>query len=417
MQRWLKFSKYLPEFGWQPIILTVKNGSFPSTDDTLLNDVDERVIVYRTKTIEPFEVYNLLRGKKGKSVEVGMGNIKDPKGMLAKAANYIRGNYFIPDARVGWNRYAVAKAKQIIKEHKPLAIITTGPPHSTHLIGLKLKEVFETPWIADFRDPWTEIFYNQFLNRTQSSKDKDLALESLVLKKSDLLIAATPTIKSIYKSRKENAHVVLNGYDQTDLPDSTPDKQNKIFTISFFGNMLPNQNLTTVWKALAELKKEKGNSDFIAFKIIGNSADNVKESISKYGLNDIVEFHPFVKHKEAVKGMFSSNMLYLPIPEDAGNKLILTGKIFEYLASQRPILSVGPANGDADLILKQANQQAMHDYNDLAGIKNTIETSLERFNRTKEYETVGNEFYKTLSRKEQTKKLSEILNSMVISSS
>jgi hypothetical protein len=408
VQRWLKFCKYLPEQGWQPIVLTVKNGSYPAYDNSLLNEVPNDVLVYRTNTIEPFEIYNLLRGKKGKSVEVGMGNIKDPKGGFAKLANYVRANFFIPDARMGWNSFAYAEAKKIIAKHKPEVIITTGPPHSTHLVGLKLKRDFQLPWIADFRDPWTEIFYNQFLNRTGKSILKDKKLEQQVLEKSNLLLAATPSIEKLYRNKASNIKVILNGYDSSDFSELT-ELLSPSFNISFFGNMLPNQNIDNVWLAINELKTEGKLPNHFNFRIIGNVADNIKESIFNNGIFELVTFLPFLPHKEAVKEMQKSNMLFLPIPIDKGNKLILTGKIFEYLATKRPILSVGPKDGDAAEVLTACDQLPMLDYKDLPGIKRIILDAIERQNTHMKLEVIGNEHYLTLSRRAQASLLSETI--------
>jgi hypothetical protein len=411
VQRWLKFCKYLPEHGWQPIVLTVKNGSYPAYDNSLLNEVPNEVLVYRTNTIEPFEIYNLLRGKKGKSVEVGMGNIKDPKGGFAKFANYVRANFFIPDARLGWNSFAYAEAKKIIAKHKPEVVITTGPPHSTHLVGLKLKRDFQLPWIADFRDPWTEIFYNQFLNRTDQSILKDKKLEQEVLEKSDLLLAATPSIEKLYGNKASNIKVILNGYDSSDYSELT-ELISPSFNISFFGNMLPNQNIDNVWLAINELKSAGKLPDHFIFRIIGNVADNIKESIFNTGISELVAFLPFLPHKEAVKEMQKSNMLFLPIPIDKGNKLILTGKIFEYLATKRPILSVGPKDGDAAEVLTACDQLPMLDYKDLPGIKRIILDAIERHNTYMKLEVIGNEHYLTLSRRAQASLLSKTIKSL-----
>ncbi|NCG29740.1 MAG: hypothetical protein GWP27_04630 [Bacteroidetes bacterium] len=176
VQRWLKFCKYLPEFGWDTKVITVNNGSYPSVDSSLENDIPEGLEIHKTKTIEPFAIYNALRGKKGKSVEVALASVKGKQSPFSKFANYVRSNYFIPDARVGWNTYSFPKAIELIKKDRPDVIITTGPPHSTHLVGQRLHKMFDIPWVADFRDPWTTIYYNQFLLRTDSSIRKDTAL-------------------------------------------------------------------------------------------------------------------------------------------------------------------------------------------------------------------------------------------------
>jgi hypothetical protein len=192
VQRWLKFCKYLPENGWEPTVITVRNGSYPYSDKTLVNDVPQKMKVIKTDTFEPFAIYNLLRGKKGKSVEVGLGSIKNQQNRFSRFANYIRANYFIPDARLGWNKYAFVAALRHIKSERPDVIITTGPPHSTHLIGQRLNKEFQIPWVADFRDPWTTIYYNSLLNRTESRKTKDQEFENSVVTSCNMLLVTTP---------------------------------------------------------------------------------------------------------------------------------------------------------------------------------------------------------------------------------
>jgi len=412
VQRWLKFSKYLPEFGWQPIILTVKNGSYPSIDETLLKEVSDENIIYRTRAIEPFALYNMLRGKKGNSIEVGMGNIKDPKGVFAKISNYIRANYFIPDARIGWNYLATKKALEIIDKHKPLLIVTTGPPHSTHLIGVKIKEKHpDLNWVVDLRDPWTEIFYNKFLKRTKGAKIKDVALETLVLTKADFVIAATPSIQKIYSSRAQKMTTVLNGYDDKDF-FPLEDLKKKDFTISFFGNMLPNQNLSGFWQAIKELQTLGSLPSYFKIRLVGNIAENIRANIKALDLDSLIEYKPFLNHLEAIIEMQKSNMLYLPIPIDEGNKLIITGKIFEYLATGRPILSIGPKDGDASEILKACNQLEMHDYDDVEAVKKEISEAIMYHRKTNELQNIGNSYHLELTRKSQTQKLVYLINSM-----
>jgi len=189
VQRFLKFVKYFSSFGVHATILTVKNGSYPSVDASLLEDIPSEIITYKTKSIEPFAVYNMLRGKKGNSVEVGMGNIKNTTSLFGKISRYIRSNFFIPDARVGWNSYATKEAIRICKSDAIDTIITTGPPHSTHLIGMYLKKhVDGIKWIADLRDPWTSIYYEKYLKRSDKSATRNQELENRVLSMADQIV-------------------------------------------------------------------------------------------------------------------------------------------------------------------------------------------------------------------------------------
>ncbi|MFW6249360.1 MAG: glycosyltransferase, partial [Bacteroidota bacterium] len=340
--RFLKFARYLREFGWEPIILTVKKGSYPSYDYTLLNEIPEDLTVYQTSTIEPFAIYNKLTGKKGKSVPVGIHYDPKEKGTLKKMIFYIRANYFIPDARKGWAYFAKRKAKKIIQKERVDAIITTGPPHSTHLTGLYLKKHFDIPWIADFRDPWTNIYYNHLFPRTKKTKKKDYLLETKILTKADCITVVSKGMYNEFSSRAKRIEILPNGFDKKDMPQKK-DIKTREFIMSYIGNFKHNQNIENLWKALDELKNENEQfQKFFKLQITGNVHDDTIESIKKYKLTGIVHFENHVPHHIAVQKMVKSNLLLFIIPQAINNHAIITGKLFEYIASRTPILSIGP---------------------------------------------------------------------------
>jgi len=412
VQRWLKFSKYLPQFEIQPTVITVKNGSYPSTDESLLGDIPSELKVHHTKTVEPFAIYNALRGKKGNSVEVGMGNLKGKPSMLSKVANHVRANYFIPDARKGWNSFAYKKALEVIDEEKPDCIITTGPPHSTHLVGERLKRETGIPWIADMRDPWTTIYYNAFLNRTEGTKKKDKALEDLVLKNASAVVVASTAMKDEFSDRSKKISFIPNGYDEEDFHDLKTIERNK-FIIAYTGNLKSNQNCTALWEALKELSE---NAEFKAnfrLEVTGNVDEGIIAEWKKLGLNELIDQKPFVPHKQSIEIMHSSHMLLLPIPKSENNKGIITGKIFEYLASRRPILSLGPKDGNASEILSMCGKETMLDYSDKIGIRTMISSAFDRYKSGNLSRDTGNEIYRNYSRLGCTEQLSNVINQIV----
>ncbi len=413
VQRWLKFCKYLPENDWQPIVITVANGSYPSTDLSLEKDIPKDMLVHKTNTLEPFAIYNALRGKKGKSVEVAMASVKGKQSAFAKLSNFIRSNFFIPDARVGWNNYAYKKALEVIVQEKPDVIITSGPPHSTHLIGLKLKAEFNIPWIADFRDPWTTIYYNQFLLRTKKSDAKDLALETKTLKTADAIITATPGITEDLKARSNHVVTIPNGYDESDFENLEFETIQK-FRLAYVGNLKPVQDTKTVWKVLGDLCDENPLfAKAFEFEITGNISSEIEHSLKEAGLMSNVSIKEFVPHKKAISRMMAAHVLFLPIPMDKENKRILTGKIFEYLATKRPLLAVGPIDGNAAAILKECDKPSMLEYDNYDGIKTRM---LELFNAFTEDNTPGQEgnlFHTNYSRKGTTKQLAALLKAVV----
>ena len=323
VQRFLKFSKHLRSFGWEPIIITPENGAYPYEDPSLLEDVPADLMVIKTPTLEPFEIYNKLQGKKGKSVPVGMGGIKDSTSIFQKLAKYVRANFFLPDARVGWNRYAYKAAAQVLMQGTIDAIITTGPPHSTHLVGKALRNRFNTPWIADFRDPWTKIYYNQFLPRTKHTAAKDLEMETSVLKTADIVTTVSKGMAEGLKGRAKDIAVIMNGFENEDIPDTSPSATD-LFTIGYIGNYKPNQNLPALWQAIKELKAEEEGFDQLAkLKFTGIIDPFILQDIKDVGLEDQLILQDFVAHHEATKVMSNTNLLLLPIPQTDNNQYLL----------------------------------------------------------------------------------------------
>lgn len=410
VQRFLKFSKYLRDFGWEPIILTVENGSFPSIDSSLEKDIPEGLKVVKTKTFEPFQWYNMLKGKKGKSTGVGMVGMQE-QSPLQKLALHIRANYFIPDARKGWKKYALKKAKSIIQEEGIEAIITTGPPHSAHLIGLDLKQQTNLPWVADMRDPWTTVFYNAFFPRTTSTKQKDKALEDKVLKNADGVVVVSNGLKQEFSDRNENISIIYNGFDETDMPLSMP-QRNKRFTISYVGNFKPNQNVNALWEILFEIKKEESDfADDLELFLTGNVDSSVVDAIGAHALENNLHLSAFVAHQEAVQRMMSADMLLFIIPKSERNKLIITGKLFEYLATGNPILGIGPVDGDASAVLQDANRKPLADYSDKESIKKQLLAAYQKW-KSQESNRVDVGDIKRFSRKGLTEQLANKLNKL-----
>ncbi|KAB1062663.1 glycosyltransferase family protein [Salibacter halophilus] len=413
VQRWLKFSKYLIDFGWKPEIVTVRDGSYPSYDESLIDEIPSEVKVHKTKTIEPFKVFNALTGNRGKKSSVGMSGIKDSGSPVKKLGLYVRANFFIPDARMGWNKFAQKKCEQLLSDKDYGAVITTGPPHSTHLIGLKLKEKFGVNWIADFRDPWTGIYYNEFLPRTQTAKKKDAELEKSVLKSADSVITVSEGLSqelADISNRESGIEVLFNGFDTDDLPTQFQ-KRKDFFVISYIGNYKDNQVVPELESALEELLNDDENfkNDFRLI-ITGNISPQTSNRFQK-SLGDAFIREDFVQHKVAVEKMVSSGMLLFVIPQTKGNHLILTGKLFEYLASGSDLLSIGPVDGNASKIIESAERGDMIDYSDKASIKDAIMNSYENWKQSKKETEKFSLSKKVLeySRKGQAKELIKII--------
>ncbi|MGM0530855.1 MAG: glycosyltransferase family 4 protein [Bacteroidota bacterium] len=411
VQRFLKMSKFLYEFGWEPIILTVKNGSYPSTDYSLLNDIPQKLKVYKTKTIEPFTLYNKLTGGKGKQVGVGMIGLQDKKSLIKKLSLFIRANIFLPDARRGWIPFAYKEANKIHNKTKLDAIVTTGPPHSTHFIGLKLKKHLSLPWLVDMRDPWSNNFFNKALPRTHYTKKLEKKFEDKILKNADFVTTVSPGLKEEFQHRNQNIEIIYNGYDQEDIPEPIHHKSST-FSLSYIGNMKPNQNIKALWEAIKELCEEiDGFKKNFRISLTGNLDASLLEALKRDNLDEIANIQQFVPHNQATELMNRSQLLLFIVPKTDSNKLIITGKLFEYIATCSPILSIGPVDGDAAKILAETERDPMWNYTDKEGIKNTILKYYFQWlqNDSLNFKHPSTDF-KKFSRYKLTERLSKILN-------
>ena len=368
VQRWLKFVKYFREFGIEPIVLTIDPAfaTFPNHDYSLSKEIPEGIEIHTTQASSPFELYKKVRKKD--APQAGFSGEKKT-GLADKAMRFIRGNFFIPDARIGWNKFALEKAKELIQLHNIDSIITTSPPHSTQLIGLELKRMFNLHWLADLRDPWTEIYYNQELFRTSFAKKKDYKLEQLCLKNADKIVVVSEDIKRHFgANRKEildKIHVIPNGFDEADFlkvkseelrvkseveSGKLRDESLTFKVISYVGNLGEQYPVQGFLEAFSEIVKK--DSDW-KLHFVGNCHNGVKILVEKLNLSKSVVFVSYVNHSEAIDFMIKARILLLIIPEIENNKGILTGKLFEYLATGNPILNIGPKDGDAAAILKE----------------------------------------------------------------
>ncbi len=371
VQRWLKFAKYLPSSGWLPVILTVKPefAAYPFRDPSLYGEIPLDVEVFRTKAINYFSLYNKDQSK---IPHAGFASGSD-KGIKSVITRFIRGNFFIPDPRKGWNRYAFRKACELIKTEKINHIITTSPPHSTQLIGLRLKRRFpHIKWVADLRDPWTDIYYYDMFKPSFIARMVDMEMEKNVLTKADIIFTVGQTLASILESKVEKIshkiHVLPNGFDEEDFEGIAPTVPEK-FTITYVGSLSPAYPVKGLIEAVKGIRV---NGKTVSLKFVGTVPGHIQELFSPDDEGDRPEFIQYCEHPAAIKHMMGSTLLLLIIPDRPSNKSILTGKIFEYLATEKPILFLGPADGDAAQLLIKCGYQGIFDYNDVQGIRSFI---------------------------------------------
>ena len=376
VQRWLKFAKYLPEFGYEVHVLTVdaEKANYPQEDKSLLDEVPKNIHVHTTATSDPYAIYRLF-GRKAPSSGFANESVEGVSGYVKKLARFIRGNVFIPDPRKGWNKFVLKKANELIDTLGIDTVITTSPPHSTQLIGLELKRKRAVKWIADMRDPWTKIYYVSELLQTNWAKNRNAKLERQVLENADRVITVSQQLADEFcalapRLKKENIEVIPNGFDEDDFKINVP--LSKDFTIGYMGTITDQYDISALLKAVQSIKER------IAFRFIGDVPPNIQKQLRE--ASDNCEFTGYLNHDKAIVKAASSSVLLLVIPKVEDNKGILTGKLFEYLALKRPILAIGPIDGDAAAILNETGAGKMFDYGDVVDISQFLSTNLNFLN-------------------------------------
>lgn len=375
VHRWLRFSNYFKENNCNLTVYCPYDAAWPAIDENLNKQVSNDVTVIRRKIFEPNKFLN--RGKKA-----GVGFTQSKKQSFAqKVMIWVRGNLFIPDSRVFWIKPSARFLSDYLKNHPEITtIISTGPPHSSHLIALKLKEKFNVKWIADFRDPWTQIdFYADLLPGKRADK-KHKELEKLVLTKADEVVTiSNACAEGLEEIAKRKIHVVTNGYNFPEF-DSTKVELNKGFTISHFGSMPFTRNPLVLWKVLGKLiQTDTEMASRLKINLIGTVDYQVIDSLKEFELEKYVTVTPPIPHQESILLQRSSQLLLL-VANNSGNvKGILTGKFFEYLGAKRPIIAIGENESDLQTIVKHTTCGCFVDYSDEVTLTSYINQSFKDF--------------------------------------
>ena len=402
VQRWLKFVKYLQEFGIEPVVYTVDNVIYPKEDKTLLHEVLENITVLKQPIWEPTD---LLFWKKDKPQKSGISNVSK-SGLLS----FVRGNFFIPDPKLFWVKPSVKYLQKYLDLNKIDTIISTGPPHSMHLIANKLRQKNNIKWIADFRDPWSDLYYNKDFNQLSFVKNKNKKLEEAVLKNADCVLTVSNSLKEEFSKTTNRVEVITNGFDNEVITENNIIKDTK-FTISYIGLLPKQSNPRVLFKVLKELcSRNKDFKNDLKLNFIGDISDEVKTEISNNQLNENTNFVGYVNHNKAIEYQKKAQVLLLLIPNIEKSKGILTGKLFEYLTAKRPILAIGPEEGDLSEILKETNSGIIVDFDDEKKISSEI---LKLYNQYKEGSLkVQSKNIEKYHRKQLSKKLAIIIKSL-----
>lgn len=406
VQRWLKFVKYLPEFDIQPIVYIPQNPSYPIVDESLISEVPKDVTIISQPIKEPYKFADFISRKTSKSISSGVIPKKKKQSFIQKLLLYVRGNFFIPDARKAWVKPSVIFLSDYIQKENIQTIITTGPPHSLHLIGLELKEKLGVKWLADFRDPWTTIGYHKELRLSTSSERKHLQLEKKVLQTADTILATSENTKIEFASKtNQPIEVITNGYDMYQLLKTDKDKK---FTMSHIGSLLSERNPKNLWRVLNALIQENKNfKEEFQLKLIGVVSDDVLEEIYHHGLKAYVNVVGYVSHNEALLLQRQSQLLVLVEIDSEATKAIIPGKLFEYMVSDTPILAIGPRESDVERIIKSTNTGTYFYYDAKDELKSQILKYFEAYKSgSLTTQPVG---LKPYSRKELTGKLAKLI--------
>ena len=394
----LKIIKYLPEFGWQPSVLTVKEDTFSAKDESLLSEIDENLDVIRTGYFNPFNIYRKLIGKKYDEPLIASETISlSDKKLFHRLSIWIRMNLFVPDARVGWYRRAVKAAKKYLINNKIDAIVSIGPPHSSHLIGKKLGKIFNIPFIPVLIDPWVDISYYREFKRNRFTLWLDNYFEKSVLENSAKVIFVTKSSLEGYQKKypwlKGKAYVLYWGYNEDDFLKLDCNKKSEEEVLLHAGNIFDYQNPSSFWQTVKE-EIQKGRN--LKIKFIGTIGPAIKKAIEHEGLVQYTEYLGFLPYNEVLEEM--CNAAYLLVC--ATEKRHVPGKLFEYLRTGNPIIAFGDDNEEVQQILKEANAGQLYSYKDNAN---------EFFNIVNSFDTNLN-VVKNYDRKEIAEKMSGILS-------
>ncbi len=385
VQRWLYMANHLADIPGNNVFVFVPDTQdYQVLDPTLSADISPKLKIIKRPIWDPAHFYNKVAGEKNK-IGIGMSTASKQKSFIQKMGLWFRANVFIPDSRVFWVKPSYKFLKKYIEQNNIDVIVTTGPPHSIHLIGLKLKKYFDKKiiWVADFRDPWSEIYYIEVLKPPQLALNKIKKYEYKTLTNADIITVTANDLANKFKkiSNNINIQVIENGYEKTffekDVLTTAPSK----FNIIHLGVLSQPRNPSNLWKALDEIKKQnKEFSKISKIKLIGNIDGSIIEEINKNDLQDITQILPPVSHQESIKYQMDAAILLLIIENASSAKSIIPGKIFEYLAAGRPILGIGPTDGEVSMILGNSEYAKMIEWDDLQGIKDFILNIYKKYN-------------------------------------
>ncbi len=381
VQRWVKFAKYLPSEGWQPVIYTPENPELTTTDHSLEDEIPLEAEVIKRHITEPYGLYRKLFGE-GKSASEGEVNPINSrkKTFKQKISMFIRGNIFIPDPRCLWISPSIKYLRKYLKEHPVDIIVSTGPPHSMHLIAEGLARAAGIPWIADFRDPWTRMFYFKHLGLGTWAEKRHKKLEKSVLDNADVVVAVSPLVQEEFQAMTATpVELITNGYDDEDFEQVV--EPDGYFNITHTGLFASDGNPEILWKVLSDKSASESRfAGMLRIRLAGKNDKEITDAIVKAGLAANLRDIGYIDHHRAVREQKNASLLILPLRKEPEYRATLPGKLFEYLASGRPVLGIGQTDGAMARVLNSTKAGVVFNWDDEASIRKYIDIGWERFN-------------------------------------
>lgn len=415
VQRVLKWVKYFREFEVEPVVLTVEGGAYPKHDETLMQEVPPGIEVHRTPAFDPYGAYARLTGRsRQQAVAETAGHIAASEDWKERLAQWVRANLFIPDARMGWVPFAIRRGFQVLRGGTFDAVLTSGPPHSVHLTGLALHRLTGLPWVADFRDPWTDISYYDELPRTAFVRAADQWLERTVLGAATRVVTISEAGKDLFLEKvsrpSTDVAVVENGFDPADFAETVEPPADR-FVLAYVGSLYGSRSPEALWQAIARLR-EHGKIPAFRLRLVGRIGDDVQATLRRYELDAITETVPYLPHDEAVREMQQATALLLTIEPYRHEHGTTTGKLYEYLAAGRPVLGSGPPDGAAADLLRETGAGRMIDREDAGGFAEYLGSLYEAWERGPVLQGASAEAAAPYSRRAQTETLAALLHDL-----
>ena len=375
VQRWVKFCKYLTRMGWSLTVYTPENPEQLARDESLAADVPSEVEVIKRPISEPYAIYRRLFKPSGKGAGLNPLN-GQRKSFAQRLAVALRGNLFVPDPRIAWVRPSVRFLANWLKQHPVDAVVTTGPPHSMHLIGRGLKRRTGVRWLADFRDPWTEMFSFKHLGLLPWVAARHRRLEQSVLDEADAVIAVSPRVRDDFAARTSTpVHLLTNGYDEEDFAGPAPEVPADRFRFVHTGLFASDGNPLVLWDILAEkCRSDARFREQMRIRLAGKTDTEILEALRSRGLWDNVEDLGYQPHFKTVEEQRGASVLLLPLRREPEYAKVLPGKIFEYLAARRPVLGIGQEDGAAADILRQTGAGVMFDWDRVDVVRSYVDS-------------------------------------------